>query len=379
MRAGRSPAGRMTRRMLMTGLASLAAGCTLPRSGPTASEILSAGEIPEYGLRIVNVTPAVAEAVNRRETLSFGPDLISAGEISPDTIRAGDTVAITVWENVDTGLLAGVGQKVTSVQSIQVDQAGEIFFPYVGRLRAGGRTPEELRKIITDSLQSKTPDPQVEVRRVAGDGSTVSVLGGVSHPGVYPIQAPTRRLSAMLASAGGVTLVPDIAQVKIERGNRSGAVWLQDLYDNARFDVALRAGDRIIVEEDRRAFTVLGASEKQARVAFNKRELTALEAIAAAGGLNGRSADPTGVFVFRNEDGAVIGPVMGRSDLQGPQRVAYILNLTEPQGLFAAREFVIRDEDTLYITEAPFAAWSRVLSVATTTVSLAGSTAALAN
>lgn len=70
---------------------------------------------------------------------------------------------------------------------------------------------------------------------------------------------------------------------------------------------------------------------------------------------------------------------MGRTDLQGPQRVAYILNLTEPQGLFAAREFVIRDEDTLYITEAPFASWSRVLSVATTTVSLAGSTAALAN
>ena len=379
MRAGRSPAGRMTRRMLMAGLASALAGCTLPRSGPTAGEILAAGDLPEYGLRIITVTPGVAEAVNRRETLSFGPDLVSAGVVSPDTIRAGDTVAITVWENVDTGLLAGVGQKVTSVDSIQVDQAGDIFFPYVGRLRAAGRTPESLRNSITESLQSKTPDPQVEVRRVAGDGSTVSVLGGVARPGVYPIQAPTRRLSAMLAAAGGVTLVPDIAQVKIERGSRSSAVWLQDLYDNGGLDVALRAGDRIIVEEDRRAFTALGAAGRQSRVPFNKRELTALEAIAAAGGLDGRSADPTGVFVFRNEDATVVGPVMGRTDLKGPQRVAYILNLTEPQGLFAAREFVIRDEDTLYITEAPFASWSRVLSVATTTVSLAGSTAALAN
>lgn len=203
MRAGRSPAGRMTRRMLMAGLASALAGCTLPRSGPTAGEILAAGDLPEYGLRIITVTPGVAEAVNRRETLSFGPDLVSAGVVSPDTIRAGDTVAITVWENVDTGLLAGVGQKVTSVDSIQVDQSGDIFFPYVGRLRAAGRTPEDLRRTITDSLQAKTPDPQVEVRRVAGDGSTVSVLGGVARPGVYPIQAPTRRLSAMLAAAGG--------------------------------------------------------------------------------------------------------------------------------------------------------------------------------
>ena len=45
----------------------------------------------------------------------------------------------------------------------------------------------------------QTPDPQVEVRRVAGDGATVSVMGGVRSPGVYPIEAPTLRLSAMLA------------------------------------------------------------------------------------------------------------------------------------------------------------------------------------
>ena len=84
MRAGRSPAGRMTRRMLMAGLASALAGCTLPRSGPTAGEILAAGDLPEYGLRIITVTPGVAEAVNRRETLSFGPDLVSAGVVAPD-------------------------------------------------------------------------------------------------------------------------------------------------------------------------------------------------------------------------------------------------------------------------------------------------------
>jgi polysaccharide export outer membrane protein len=56
-----------------------------------------------------------------------------------------------------------------------------------------------------------------------------------------------------------------------------------------------------------------------------------------------------------------------------------VLNLTEPSGLFSAREFIIRDEDTVYVTEAPFAAWSRVLGVGATTVSLAGSVAALAN
>ena len=58
--------------------------------------------------------------------------------------------------------------------------------------------------------------------------------------------------------------------------------------------------------------------------------------------------------------------MLGRADLVGPQRMAYLLDLTRPEGLFSAREFIIRDEDTIYITEAPFASWSRVLAVATT-------------
>jgi polysaccharide export outer membrane protein len=353
------------------------AGCTLPRSGPTSSEIRSAAKAEEYGVHVVNVTPPIAAASRYVETLGFGSALVDAGVVSADVISPGDRLAVTVWESVDTGLLAGVGQKVTAVEEIQVDQTGSVFMPYVGRVQAAGRTPEALRGEITAALDVQTPDPQVEVRRVAGDGATVTVLGGVREPGVYPIESPTRRLSSMLAAAGGVALVPDVAQVKVERGGNTGRIWLQDLYDNPRYDVALRAGDRIIVEEDRRAFTALGAAGTQARVPFSKRELSAVEAIAAAGGLDGRSADPTGVFIFREERSDIANRVMGRSDLVGPQRLAYVLDLTRAEGLFSAGEFIIRDEDTLYITEAPFAAWSRVLSVATSAVSLGGSVAAI--
>ena len=358
-------------------VAATLAGCTLPRSGPTAGEIKAAGDVPQYDMHIVTVTPGVAAASRSVETLGFGAGFVDAGEVSPDTIAPGDTLSVRVWENVDAGLLAGVGQRATPIEAMQVDQSGAIFMPYVGRVEAAGRTPDQLRRTITEGLMDQTPDPQVEVVRVAGDGATVSVMGGVQAPGVYPIQAPTRRLSAMLARAGGVVIVPDIAQIKMERGGRTGRIWLQDLYDNPRYDVALRPGDRIIVEEDRRSFTALGASTVQERVPFNKRDMSALEAIAGAGGLDGRSADPTGVFIFRQEDAAVANRVLGRRDLVGPQRMAYLLDLTRPEGLFSAREFVIRDEDTIYITEAPFASWSRVLAVATTAVSLTGSVAAI--
>lgn len=358
---------------------SAAAGCTLPRSGPTAGEILSAGEVPELGMNVVPVTPAVAAIARSSERLGFDPEFLGAAALSPDLIRAGDTVSVTVWENVEAGILAGSGQRVAELDGLQVDQKGEIFVPYAGRIRAAGRTPEQLRQAVTEALAPQTPDPQVEVRRTAGEGATVSVLGGVGAPGVYPITVPTQRLSAMLAAAGGVALVPDVAQVQVQRGGRTGRIWLQDLYDDPRLDIALRAGDQVIVEEDRRSFTALGATEGQAQVDFDERDMTALEGIAAAGGLDDRSADPTGVFIFRVEPAETAARVLGRSDLVGPQRMAYLIDLTEPMGLFAAREFVIRDEDTIYITTAPFASWSRVLGVATTALALTGSAAALDN
>ena len=359
-------------------VAAALAGCTLPRSGPTAGEIKAAARAPVGDMHIVNVTPGIAAAARSSETLAFSEAFVTAAPVSSDTIRPGDALSVTVWENVDAGLLAGVGQKVTALDRIQVDESGQIYVPYAGRLQAAGMTPDALRAEIVAKLESQTPDPQVEVARVAGDGATVSVMGGVRDPGVYPIETPTRRLSAMLAHAGGVVLVPDVAQIQMERGGKTGRIWLQDLYDNPRLDVALRAGDRIIVEEDRRSFTALGATENQSRVNFNKRDMSALEAIAAAGGLNGNAADPTGIFVFRSEPSSIANRILGRSDLVGEQQVAYVLDLTKPDGLFSARQFIIRNNDTVYVTEAPFAAWSRVLGTGATVVSLAGSVAAIA-
>jgi polysaccharide biosynthesis/export protein len=363
---------RLPRALLL--LAALASCGGLPRSGPSVREIKAAADAPGYDMHLVPVTPPVAAASRSVEGLGFSSVFVNAGVISPDTINPGDTLSVRVWENVDTGLLAGVGQKATVLEALQVDQSGGIFVPYAGRVEAAGSSPDELRQRITASLSDQTPDPQVEVARVAGDGATVSVMGGVNKPGIYPIQAPTLRLSPMLAQAGGISIVPDVAQIKLERGGQVGRIWLRDLYDNPAFDVALRPNDRIIVEEDRRSFTVLGATTRQDRVPFNQPDMSAIEAIAAAGGLNGASANPTGVFIFREETASVANRVLGRADLVGPQRMAYLLDLTRPEGLFSAREFVIRDDDTVYITEAPLGSLTRVLAVAAAAVAVVRTT-----
>jgi len=338
------------------------ASCGLPRSGPTRDEILEGANEVSAGVHVVHVTDPVAEAARSMTSLGFDSSFLNAPASRADRIAAGDTLSITVWENVDNGLLASVGQKVTQILEIQVDQNGMIFMPYAGNIRAAGKTPEEVRRIVTEKLEDQTPDPQVEVRRLAGDGSTISIIGGVAAPGVYPIEASTRRLLAMLSRAGGVIVEADIAQIRVQRRGQTGSIWLQDLYDNDMANIALRSGDKIIVEEDRRSFTALGAAGMQRRVPFTQRSLNVLEALAEVGGLNASLADPKGIFVFREEPSFIANRVLGRTDITSPQRIAYVVDLTQPTGMFIARDFDVRDGDTVYITEAPFVAWNKIIT-----------------
>ncbi|MCV2869161.1 polysaccharide biosynthesis/export family protein [Defluviimonas sp. WL0002] len=363
--------GLGTRSVAVLLLSVSLAGCGLPRSGPSKSEIL-AGSVEKLGTTyIVPVDARVARAASKSPELGFSADFVTADVVGSDVIHPGDTLSLVIWENVDDGLLASKGVNATELQELQVDDAGFIFVPYAGRIRASGNTPETLRQAITDKLKEQTPDPQVLVSRAAGDGATVSVLGNTGAQGVFPIERPTRTLSSMLARAGGIAVDPETAQITVTRRGRTGSVWLKDLYRNPRMDIALRGGDVILVEKDTRTFTALGATGGQTRVDFDSPNMTAIEAIAKVGGLNTNLADPKGVFIMRDETPEIASAVLGQAGLRETQRVAYVLDLTQPDGIFNARDFIIRDGDTIYVTEAPYVQWQKTLSVLTGTASSA--------
>lgn len=367
---------RIARGAVLCAVVLAVAACGLPRSGPSKAEIFKGSVLKEGDAFVVSVNPQVTRATAVMPALGFSSNFRNAGVMGSDVISAGDTLSLTIFENVrDDPLLGNTGQRVSVLETVQVDGAGFIFVPYAGRIKAAGNTPEALRQAIARKLDAQTPDPQVTVQRVAGDGSTVSVSGAVGGQGVYPIERPTRTLSAMLARAGGVAIEPATAIVRVNRGGQTGRIWLEDLYANPSLDIALRPGDRIVVERDSRAFVALGATGAQNRVPFDTQTLSAIEAIATVGGLNTSLADPTGVFVFRNEPAEIANRVLGRSDLQGDQRIIYVLDLTQPTGMFEARDFLIRDGDTVYVTEAPFVQWQKVLTAVTGTAGAADSVA----
>ena len=359
---------RWVKSVALLAAVSILASCGLPRVGPNKREIF-AGSVQQQGdAFVVSVNDRVTRATAVAPALGFSSGFVNAAELGSDTIRPGDTLGLTIWENVDDGLLAAEGANATLLEEVQVDGAGFIFVPYAGRIRAAGNTPEAIRRIITAKLEEQTPDPQVQVRRLAGDGSTVSLVGAIGAQGVFAIERPTRTLAAMIARAGGVTINPEIARVSVIRGGQTGTIWFQDLFKNPQLDIALRGGDKVLVEEDTRKFTALGATGSQSLVPFETQTLSGLEAIAQVGGLLSNAADPTGVFVLRNEPAEIANQVLGRGDLVGAQRMVYVLDLTQPNGMFHARDFAIRDGDTLYVTEAPFTQWDKAISALTGTL-----------
>lgn len=357
-------------RLMTIAALSLVTACGLPRSGPTKNQIFS-GSVDRGGnTHVIHVNEHVTRTANFSPSYGFSNSFRRAAAVGADEIRPGDVLGLSIWENVDDGLLTSLGSSSTALTELQVDSGGYIFVPYAGRIRAAGNTPDQLRGIITERLSSQTPDPQVTVARVAGDGATVSVMGKVSGQGVYPIERPTRTLSAMLARSGGVSIEPEVAVITVKRGNDMGKVWLTDLYSSPSNDIALRPGDVILVEEDQRTFTALGALSGQTRVPLGNEMINAIEAVAMVGGLNTNLADPKGVFILRDEPESVASRVLGRP-VSGSQRMAYVLDLTKPNGMFLARDFLIRDEDTVYVTEAPYAQWNKTLSAMTGGISTA--------
>ena len=116
--------GNIVSQLWRYGLLGLCLGllrsCGLPRSGPTKSEILDSTVTKAGSTYVVNVTRGVARAADFTPALGFSQGFRSAGRVGSDTIRAGDTLSLTIWENVDQGILT-IGGVPAPLSAVQVD------------------------------------------------------------------------------------------------------------------------------------------------------------------------------------------------------------------------------------------------------------------
>ncbi|MEL6316347.1 MAG: polysaccharide biosynthesis/export family protein [Pseudomonadota bacterium] len=372
------------------------AGCanTLPQVGPTSGDLLDPNPEQTVDYAIVSLDASAVEATRAATPLAFEGEggFRNARPLRTSVIGVGDVLDIAIWEPVEDGLLTAAGAKQAAVNAVVVDDRGHIYVPYAGSVHASGKTPERVRAEIVARLSDQTTDPQVTVTRSAYNSRGVSFQGAVRNPGVQPLEPLTARLLPMLSKVGGATSKPGSTKVTIRRSNLTSSAFLDDVYEDPSANIALRSGDIVLLEAESRHFNAFGSVAQPGRQPLAGGDMSLLDAITEVGGLDGNSANATGVFVFRREPADVVSqlnPVAGReahgmekpelTRLGPDQPVIYQLALNTADAMFVASSFAMRDGDTIYVTEAPYTQFRKVLSVIVPTLGTAGSIASLRN
>ncbi|MGB3404767.1 MAG: SLBB domain-containing protein [Microcoleaceae cyanobacterium] len=177
------------------------------------------------------------------------------------TLGVGDRLQMSIF-NVE---------KYTGEYLVLAD--GNVNLPGVGLVSVRGLTLPEAQARIAQRYSALLKQPVVSLALVATRPIQVAVSGEVYRPGSYQVgqtqnnnevneQFP--RLSSVIAQAGGITQVADIAQVQLRRGGANATVVTLDLSEliqqgNLAQDPILMDGDSIYVP------TALSVDPTQAR------------------------------------------------------------------------------------------------------------------
>jgi polysaccharide export outer membrane protein len=156
-------------------------------------------------------------------------------------IGRGDVLAVAVWKEPEL-----------SAQDLVVRPDGIISLPLIDEIRAGGLTSNELRELIAEKLEEFVAAPNVTVFITQVNSRSVSVVGQVGSPGVYPLRRPTTILE-LLARAGGFVEYAKTKDIKILRkeGGQTKAFKFnfKDVAKGKKIEqnILLKTGDIIIV------------------------------------------------------------------------------------------------------------------------------------
>ena len=146
-------------------------------------------------------------------------------------LGAGDVISIRVFSEEDL-----------SFEQIRLSDAATVPYPFLGEVRAKGRTPVELEQLITTGLKDGyLINPRVTVNVI--EYRQFYVNGEVDSPGGYPFQ-PGMTVRKAIALAGGKTDRASGSKMFVNRdGDADGEQRQVELDDR------LMPGDILTIEE----------------------------------------------------------------------------------------------------------------------------------
>ncbi|WP_235844616.1 polysaccharide biosynthesis/export family protein [Cupriavidus agavae] len=281
----------------------------------------------------------------------------------PYQIGAADILSIVVWDHPELMFphqtySVGIGYDApgyggaSTVPGYVVDRAGEIQFPYAGRVRVAGMTVGEARDELTRRIGRVIAQPQVTVRVLAYRSQRVYLDGEVRTPGPQYIDDVPMTLVEALNRAGGVHAERgDSSRITLHRDGRRWDIDLPALLRAGQdpAGIGLRSGDivRVAQREDSKVF-VLGEVHKPSVVLPRNGRLSLNEALGEAGGVNPMTSDPQHIYVVR------------KHETGGPE--VFHLDARSPVALALAEGFPLKPRDVVFVDAGDITRWARVVN-----------------
>lgn len=146
-------------------------------------------------------------------------------------LASGDVIRISVF-----------GEPDLSFAEVSLNDAGIFSYPFLGDVRAGGKTAAEIERILTERLKgSYLVDPRVSVSILKYREFFIS--GEVKTPGGYTFQ-PGLTLRRAVALAGGLTERASEKRITIIRDQDP-----QRRPEPATLDTLVMPGDTITIDQ----------------------------------------------------------------------------------------------------------------------------------
>lgn len=294
------------------------------------------------------------------------PSTLPAGRQWTYLVGPGDILSVIVFNHPELTLPAGP-QRSAAESGFQIGSDGSFTYPYIGVVRARGRTVDDIRGEISQRLAMFIPDPQVEVRIVDYNAQAIVVSGEVGAPNRQPLTAVPLTLIDAVNAAGGFSDEADLRAVTVQRGGQVHVVDMQGFLSGGltQNNPLLRDGDVINVPRRRAEEAyLLGELGRPDAIDLSREPVTLTQAITRAGGLTPARADARGVLVFRIHDGRT--------------RV-FQLDTSNPAGLLLGTRFVVEPGDVVYVLRSPLQRWNDTIVRLLPTVQAVGAVESAGN
>lgn len=332
---------------------SFLTGCLwAPGQHLRSSDVSATRNSDDGQLEMITITPKLIAMDDASRAELMLPEALFASDAEPYTVGIGDVLYITVWDHPELTVPAG-SQQQGNLAGRLVQSDGALFYPYIGKVQANGKTPMAIRDEISRRLAQYIESPQVDVSVLTYGSQRVWVTGAAERSEPIALGTSPLTLGDAISQSGLNSAQADLSGIKLTRDGRTYVIDLEKLPEQSGGrPLLLRSGDSIYVPYlDRKEVFVVGEVNQPGAFTFRTSDISLSQALGRARGLNQVSASGNSVYVIR-----------GSQDLQAEPSTIYQLQARSPTAFAVGSQFKLQPGDVVFVGAAGITRWNRFVN-----------------